>query len=906
MAETLQHPVPFKISDGVLATDPTQPDRFVYAPTLAMYDPNVGLEVAVIPFYQLDRAAFMNTYLTTDPLKTKDIKRYKGLDKEIERYVKHQAQMEKTIKAAEKEAAKQAEEAFVQLHGKGSKQTSGKGVQVLGGGAAKPGIHVVGEAAGAGEMVSQSFAMTAGGYTLAELNAMYNAAMARGDFFEAARLAGIIAIRTIEEAVNNPMGSADATITTGGGSTSSGGGNVHGAVPVTSTPAPTSTTGPPPPPGGTTVGVPPPPPSSNQPPAQPVQEVLASELAILFLDRTRIRPKGLALGEHVYSLSLAPGEHVTLEEKTYSKKEESFEESSEQEKTFDTEMSSTLTTELNEGMTSERSHNSTDADSMGLNVGGDIFGITFNVGPTWSSSLQDADRATANNSVKSSQVGSSKIAARNRAQHKTVFKVSTESRFESTSQRTIQNPNPNTPIDVQYFKVMQRLELSHERYGARLCWAPAVPEPGLHLFAQLEAAKRAVYAKADQASAGARPQQPQPPTSGGVGAPRVLTASEVANNFDPVWGGQRYDYIVNIDAPTGYEWFPDRDIVRNSLKFSFSGRRPAGAEVTSVLPTPTGVKIVVHVGVEDNANPFKSSYWEARGTASFVVSARFVAESSAAAGANDQYRKDMEAWRAANVQWEATDKDIKEAALKEADAEWEVKRKEILASVNVMHETIGAIVNATFLPKNGLVNVRDIDFWQDLFDWKNAAMRLYPAWWAHRESRDPDGPPDSFVNASWARLYLPIKVGFEDVALRWIYDRVMFGKASASTEQLISRVTNDLDGYRKQNFGSRDEIVLGSPNNGNCATASEKFTCLGKWEETIPTDGTHAEVMQATSSAADDYARDQLSDADAERAERLERTRRENQLIEAAGKEGVENLDTEIDINLNLGDGSSP
>ena len=54
--------------------------------------------------------------------------------------------------------------------------------------------------------------------------------------------------------------------------------------------------------------------------------MLRSEVGYFFLDRTRIRPKGFALGEHIYTLSLAPGEEVVIEQKTFSKKEATYEE----------------------------------------------------------------------------------------------------------------------------------------------------------------------------------------------------------------------------------------------------------------------------------------------------------------------------------------------------------------------------------------------------------------------------------------------------------------------------------------------------------------------------------------------------------------------------------------------------
>ncbi|MGD9694057.1 MAG: hypothetical protein AB7V42_00165 [Thermoleophilia bacterium] len=820
MAKRLQHPVPFSIPAEVLATDPSNADRFVYAPTLVMYDPQRDEPTVLRPSLQLARAAFYATFVAPGAITDDMLARYPGLAAEVERY-------------------------------RGAKTASARASQPA---AVDP--------------------------LMVELNERLRDAAAKGEVAEVSRLAATMAASTVSQALT-PLGYSEATITVGGGTT-------HAATPVTTV----TVTTPPPPPGGTDVPIPPPP----VPPVVPeVQDILASELAILFLDRTRIRPRGFALGEHVYSLSLAPGEQVVLEEKTYSKREESFEESSEQEKTFDTEMSSTLTTELNEGMASERSRNSVDANSMGANIGGEIYGITFNVGPQSSSTVTDADRDSANSSVKTSHASSSKVAARNRAQHKTVMRITSESRFETSSQRTIRNPNPNTPIDIQYFKVMQRLELAHERYGVRLCWAPVVSNPGARLFARLEAARTELYARVVGAGAGPRPAMPTPP-GGTTTPPRVITASQVADRFDPLWGGQSHDYIVEIPAPSGMQWNGDRAAVTNSLRFTFTGSRPADAQVRSVLPTPTGARAVVHVGVEDNANPFKPDYWERRGTATFTVSATFVAVPAPAAG-DEQYRKDLATWRESVAQWEALDAAAKEAARAEADRAWTDKRREILAGTDHLLEVIGAIVGATVFTEGGRPGVRVVDFLEDVFDWKNASLRLYPGWWSSRGVRDPDGAPDSFVNAAWARLYLPVKPGSEAAALRWIHELRTTGTGSPETEALVTRVLQELGDFRTANFGGPDEMVVAN-GPGTCPQVSEKFVCLGTWKETVPTDGTHAEVMQATSSAADDYSREALADGERVRNAAIERARVENRLIEAAEQTGASGIDTDVRIHL--------
>jgi hypothetical protein len=196
-------------------------------------------------------------------------------------------------------------------------------------------------------------------------------------------------------------------------------------------------------------------------------------------------------------------------------------------------------------------------------------------------------------------------------------------------------------------------------------------------------------------------------------------------------------------------------------------------------------------------------------------------------------------------------------------------------------------------------DIWEIDFWEDLFDWRNAALRLYPSWWTSRELRNPDGKPTDFLNASWARLYLPIAPAAERAALRWIYERRFSGKATPQVGKLILKIFNELSAYRRANFGTDEELEV-TTNGGACPTVSEKYVCLGRWKETLPTDGTHAEVLQAGSSAADEYLREELADADTLRHKQIERIERENALRQKAETQGMGELSTEIDVNLGV------
>jgi hypothetical protein len=662
----------------------------------------------------------------------------------------------------------------------------------------------------------------------------------------------------------------------------------------TSTPAPTRTVGPQPPPGQAFVG----PSNAAISLATELAALAESKLGFLFLDRTRIRPIGFALGEHVHSMSLAPGEEITLEEHVYSKRETSFEQASEQEQTFDTEMSSTLTTELTEGMNSERSRTGSDTNTMGANVGGNIDGITFNIGPSSSSSLQQADRISTTQSVKNSQAASSKVAARNRSLHKIVYKVSTENRLETTAKRIIRNPNANTPIDLEYFKVMQRLQLSHERYGVRLCWAPSIPHPGADFLARLDQLRQAIYDRAAAATAGPRPAAPNQPSQNAV-PPQEQSDAVTATQFDPVWGGQSHDYEVTLVASPGFEYVPDSATVT----FSFDQARPGGAFLQSATPTGNTLRVVVHVGVVDARNPLmwfdpklRPFFGEPNGTLTFTVAAQFAVALSP--GADDAYNSALADYRQQLATWEAADRQAKADALQAADEEWAARLSDALAKLNPMNEALGTLIRGFFFSDlHRAVWPWEIDLWEDLFDWKNAGLRLYPSWWANEDPRDPKAPPTDFINASWARLFLPIQPGAETAALRWIYDKTR-AEGRNGTERLIAQVVGELDDYRTVSFGETNEIVVGEPAaDGECPPITERYLCLGRWKETLPTDGTHIEVLQATTSAADDYSQAALEDAGKLREERIKQVESENALRDKAATD-FGTVKTTIDIDV--------
>jgi hypothetical protein len=138
---------------------------------------------------------------------------------------------------------------------------------------------------------------------------------------------------------------------------------------------------------------------------------------------------------------------------------------------------------------------------------------------------------------------------------------------------------------------------------------------------------------------------------------------------------------------------------------------------------------------------------------------------------------------------------------------------------------------------------------------ERASYVPYPGWWSDAQLRDPTRDPSDFVNASWARLYLPVRVGMERLALRWIHGRTTRALDPA-IEARFDVIEKDLKKYRKDRFGDETEIM--DPKGDGAFR--EKYETIATWSDLLPTDGTHLEVVQAATMAADEMT---LKDANA-------------------------------------------
>jgi hypothetical protein len=611
--------------------------------------------------------------------------------------------------------------------------------------------------------------------------------------------------------------------------------------------------------------------------------LVKSEVGYLFLDRTRIRPNGFAVGEHVYALSLAPGEEVAIEQKTFSKKETTLEEQTELETQLDLELSSTLSTEMQEAVERKMSTSETKGLQAGGSLGGNVKGVDIHADLSYSDSISQANEIMTNRSVKNTSDVTSRVAAKYRTQHKITFRVSTEEQFETTSKRIIRNPNNYTPITLHYFKILRLFQMTQERYGVRLCWTPNIKDPGQYLADDIRKAKEELIRQAEETISQQLPAKPLKPVKEQKPPQRVSSAPLLANK----WGAtcdMSADYVISIGIPPGYVWDGEIDDVRNSLVVDYSRdvttRGPSyrivgdpWTELDSASNTNM-LKIKIHVGVGPKGERIGAAIAGALtlGLVGVVAGAAIgCGEITIRANAtfipsptmeDPDYKRALAEWQNEMREWQAKADEIRQRAYDQVAKNIENLEKDMI-NANPISNILKTTIKLFFATQ-----IRDeaweVDLWHKIFDWESASYRLYPGWWSDNPPRDITKEDTHFINASFAKLFLPVKPGFERFALRLIFGKVIGTKLDQNVESTFDKIEKDLNDYRNKHFGPQETNIVPNPSTG-CGELNDKYICLGRWKELMPTDGTHIEIVQSMTKAYDEITKVMVADNAARR-----------------------------------------
>jgi hypothetical protein len=576
---------------------------------------------------------------------------------------------------------------------------------------------------------------------------------------------------------------------------------------------------------------------------------------------------GSTVGEELLSLSLAPGEEVVIEQKTFSKKETTYEDQNETDQEIDLQFEATLTTGLDEGLDQQRNRNSRTDVGLNPSVTIPVEGVDIHVAGSLSSSVTDSDTNSRHLAVKRSQASSSKVASKYRSQHKTTLRISSEQTFETTSKRTLRNPNRYTPLDLRYFKIYQSVELHHERYGVRLAWAPCIPSPGAATLGRANDAYQQVIYNA-QASV-ELPSKPQPPL--GL-SPQTVNSDSKTVKADNISGGRTTVALTASPPSNVYVWDGDADFISNSLQYATAGVEGTPSVYVDGLPWTSSdgtLNIPVHVG------------WSG-GQVTVSTAAKFIASSGVVSQQMADYQQNLSDYNSKVAALMA-------AARATAEPDAQAARDAVLADTDPLAECFRQALT-TYVSADNRQDCWQFDVWRTLFDWSLANVTLYPAWWSDTVP-DKTRPLTDFVNAVEARVYLPIKPMMEQMAINLIV-AVTRGLTPNATQ-----VFQDFADYRQQIFGDPLETPIDSSGGGSCPTLSDNFVCLASWTDLLPTEGTHLEVVQGSTAAEDDLNQAQLADAATMRSAQIQGTQATTTLNQSIDT-GLQSGKTPVTVNL--------
>lgn len=579
-----------------------------------------------------------------------------------------------------------------------------------------------------------------------------------------------------------------------------------------------------------------------------------NEIGILFLERLRIRPLGHALERApFFQLTIEPRETVTLRQKSFSKRAASFESTLEESEEKQLEYSSTFTTELAE----EYAYTTSQTESVGLSHTGQFQYGTAAKGQITASHTGDygastTDSRTDTDSVREAQTITRRVATTQKTLHRTVVSVATEDSLEAESIRVIENTDTRTR-KILMRRVMQVLHLSYERYGARFCWAPCLQEPGRDVRRFVPGEE---FFAAEIEAIRDRWSTAPPPEELGPGPLPKEVCTDWTGRLGGGVGGMRADYMYSLVIPDGYlyesAYLELRDLDGSPNVHINQTSLPA-ANATGV------VSISVHVGLSGWPDPENVNY-------------RLCVRAVPGEAINAQRTAAVNAWRTQQAETE-----IRQFV--------EEKREELAGrDVNAWpaSELMRRIISEFFLDPAQC----DCDLVSELeliFEWENLSYRLSAPWW--RASTQVNGLQSlrtSFLNASWARVYIPIRPGYEERAITWLMSVGAIPRVPDELEYYLADLrANVLPQYeRKFQPGQRDadeiagsrDIQLTELDSRDWDHEYERlagFKVLDRWTVTIPTDGVDHETALSRCDAETPLrkAREQVATATAQAVE---------------------------------------
>ncbi|WP_222106249.1 type II secretion system protein GspG [Catellatospora sichuanensis] len=210
------------------------------------------------------------------------------------------------------------------------------------------------------------------------------------------------------------------------------------------------------------------------------RRVGASPVGTLHLERLEMYPAGTEQGELVFTVPMTPMETVTISHKEWSTSSQEYENIVSD--YFETYSERGVAEKTDASMSAENERRHSSAFDFGASYTGSGAGVSLTVAVGLKNATET--RESVKQSAQRSREITEKASARARQEHKVSVKLATRQGVEDISLRTLTNPYEDRAIRVDYFRMMRKWRTDLFRYGMRLTFDLAVPNPGARLWAQ--------------------------------------------------------------------------------------------------------------------------------------------------------------------------------------------------------------------------------------------------------------------------------------------------------------------------------------------------------------------------------------------------------------------------------------
>ncbi len=213
--------------------------------------------------------------------------------------------------------------------------------------------------------------------------------------------------------------------------------------------------------------------------------VTVTPIGMLNLERIEMSPAGIQRGELIATIPLAPMEQTAVVHKEWSVTTQEFTSIVTDSLENYSETGVTENTELAQSTASQNMHNN--QFNINATVSGTYGLVTATVASAFSAQDQTSNSAT--ESRKHAISTTRKASSRVKQEHKVTISTTTVTGTSETSTRMLQNPSTTDPIRIDYFSIMRKWHVGLYRYGLRLTYDIAIPEPGATMrrnYAQLD------------------------------------------------------------------------------------------------------------------------------------------------------------------------------------------------------------------------------------------------------------------------------------------------------------------------------------------------------------------------------------------------------------------------------------